>query len=63
MPVRKAGKLPGKTIVASFEKEYGTVSLVLFLNRAYTPTLSHLFLPGYAFTSYHRTLLSSKKAP
>ena len=26
VPVRKAGKLPGQTITASYEKEYGTVS-------------------------------------
>jgi adenine phosphoribosyltransferase len=25
VPVRKAGKLPGKTLSASYEKEYGTV--------------------------------------
>lgn len=29
VPVRKAGKLPGKTISATFEKEYGEVFLVL----------------------------------
>lgn len=26
VPVRKAGKLPGQTITASYEKEYGMVS-------------------------------------
>lgn len=26
VPVRKKGKLPGETVTATFEKEYGTVS-------------------------------------
>lgn len=29
VPVRKAGKLPGKCVSASYEKEYGTVSRAL----------------------------------
>lgn len=28
VPVRKQGKLPGKCVSASYEKEYGTVSLL-----------------------------------
>jgi adenine phosphoribosyltransferase len=31
VPIRKAGKLPGKCINATYEKEYGTVSFSLFV--------------------------------
>ena len=30
VPVRKAGKLPGQVVSASYEKEYGTVRILHF---------------------------------
>lgn len=33
VPVRKKGKLPGQCVIASYEKEYGTVSVKLISNQ------------------------------
>lgn len=37
VPVRKQGKLPGKCVTASYEKEYGTVSLMPRIFTKYNP--------------------------
>lgn len=35
VPVRKQGKLPGSCVAASYEKEYGTVSVPMYTILAY----------------------------